>query len=191
MGGPGKLDLLAGRDVNLGLSAGIDTTGNLFNPNLPTATGADVTVMAGLGQGADYGTFLQKIVAPDPYNQGQLIAYVESLNGQSGLSFTQAETTFNALSLNQQRDFLNGIFFHQLLLSGEEANTLGYARGYAAIDALFPNSRTAVATGASPYAGDLDLTFSRIYTLSGGTISLFAPGGGVNVGLANPPTSVH
>jgi hypothetical protein len=39
--------------------------------------------------------------------------------------------------------------------------------------------------------GDIDLTFSRIYTLSGGNISLFAPGGLLNVGLANPPASLE
>jgi hypothetical protein len=190
VGGPGKLDILAGRDVSLGLSLGVVTTGNLTNPNLPTATGADLSVMAGLGQSPDYGTFLAKIVAPTPDNRAALVDYLESQTGESDLSFADAQAEFAQLGATQQRDFLNGLFFSELGLSGAEANSVGYARGYAAIDALFPNSRTAVATGASPYEGNVDLTFSRMYTLSGGTISIFAPGGLLNVGLANPPASL-
>ncbi len=36
----------------------------------------------------------------------------------------------------------------------------------------------------------MTLTSSQIYTLSGGNISLFVPGGRLDVGLANPPSSV-
>src|SRR5262249_41493590 len=50
---------------------------------------------------------------------------------------------------------------------------------------LFPNSRTS----SSSYSGDLTLAFSQIYTLNGGSINLLVPGGNVNVGLANPPSS--
>jgi hypothetical protein len=46
------------------------------------------------------------------------------------------------------------------------------------------------AGASSPYAGDISLTFSRIYTLAGGSISLLAPGGLLNVGLAVPPPSL-
>jgi len=77
-----------------------------------------------------------------------------------------------------------------LLLSGRAANSSGgsFAQGYAAIDALFPGSRTgSAAAKPGSYAGDLTLAFSRIYTLSGGNIELLVPGGLVDVGLANPP----
>jgi hypothetical protein len=115
------------------------------------------------------------------------------LNGQSDLSFPQAEADFNLLSSDQQRDFLNGIFFDQLQISGVDDNTVpgaGFQLGYAAIDALFPNSRSAVASGPSPYVGDLTMNFSQIYTDDGGAISLLVPGGSLNVGLANAPASV-
>ena len=76
-------------------------------------------------------------------------------------------------------------------LSGIAANTVpgaGFAEGYAAIDALYPGSRSAASGAvAGAYAGDLTLDFSRIYTLSGGDITLLAPGGRIDVGLANPP----
>ena len=42
-------------------------------------------------------------------------------------------------------------------------------------------------TPAGSYQGDLQLPFSSIYTLAGGSISLLAPGGILNVGVANPP----
>jgi hypothetical protein len=94
------------------------------------------------------------------------------------------------------------VFFNELLLSGRAQNTVpgaGFTRGYAAIDALFPGSRTG-SNGAldGSFAGDLTLAFSRIYTLSGGDINLVVPGGFksqspsgiIDVGLANPPPSL-
>jgi hypothetical protein len=194
VGGPGRLDVLAGRNVDLGFSSGITTVGNTTNPNLPTAEGADLTVIAGLGQASDnYSSFVSGIISPSATNQGLLVAYVESLTGQAGLSYATAGAEFAALSAEQQRPLIDQVFFETLSTSGLQANTdpqAGYSLGYAAIDALFPNSRTAVATGPSPYQGDISLTFSRIYTLSGGTISLLAPGGELDVGLANPPANV-
>jgi filamentous hemagglutinin family protein len=191
--GPGQLDVLAGRDVNLGFSGGIQTVGNTPNPNLPTAAGANLTVMAGLGQAPDTAAFVADIITPDTVNQGLLVAYVEGLTGQSGLTYTAALTEFSSLSADQQRPLINQVFFDQLSISGIQDNTepkLGFSTGYAAIDALFPNSRTAVATGPSPYQGDISLTFSRIYTTNGGTISLIAPGGELDVGLANAPAAL-
>ena len=194
VGGPGQVDVLAGRNVNLGFSSGITTVGATVNPNLPIATGAALTVMAGLGQATNnYSAFVAQIIAPDPTNQQLLVAYVESLSGQTGLSYASAASEFAALSPDQQRTLINQVFFDQLSISGLQANTepqLGYSLGYAAIDALFPNSRGAVASGPSPYAGDISLTFSRIYTLSGGGISLLAPGGELDVGLANAPANL-
>jgi filamentous hemagglutinin len=193
VGGPGRLDVLAGRNVNLGFSSGITTVGDTVNPNLPTASGADLTVSAGLGQAPAYAQFLSTIIAPNLTNQGLLINYVESLTGQSGLSYAQAQSEFSNLDADQQRPLIDQVFFDQLSASGLQANTdpqAGYSLGYAAIDALFPDSRAAVATGPSPYQGDISLTFSRIYTLSGGMISLLAPGGELDVGLANPPASL-
>jgi filamentous hemagglutinin len=190
VGGPGSLDLLAGRNIDLGLSHGITTTGSLNNPNLPMPQGANLTVMAGLGKGADYADFMNDIVVSDSANQELLTSFVEQTNSETGLTFSQALTQFGQLSTIQQSNFLNQIFFDELEQSGQEANSVGYGRGYAAIDALFPNSRTAVASGPSPYQGDISLTFSQIYTLSGGTISLFAPGGGLNVGLAVQPPNI-
>jgi hypothetical protein len=194
LGGPGTLDLLAGRNVDLGVSQGITTEGNLLNANLPTAAGAAINLLAGLGtQGADYARFLESIIVPSPSYQAELQSYVESQSNQTGLGFEQARTLFSSYSRQLQLPLIDGVFFNELLLSGREANAgkgLGFTRGYAAIDALFPNSRTASAVSADPYSGNLSLISSQIYTLSGGTISLLTPGGSIDVGLANPPAGV-
>jgi filamentous hemagglutinin len=195
VGGPGAVDVVAGRNVDLGFSEGIATIGNLKNPNLATAQGADLTVVAGLTQEADFGGFLKTIIDPSSVYMQTLVNYVEAQTGESGLTPAQANDAFTAFTVNQQRALIDQVFFSELLLSGREANATpgaGFARGYAAIDALFPMSRTStLAAGAtSPYVGDLSLTFSRLYTISGGNISLLVPGGQIDVGLANPPPGV-
>jgi filamentous hemagglutinin len=193
VGGPGRLDMLAGRNIDLGLSVGVTTVGNLFNPNLSTATGADITMIAGLGQNPDYAGFYKTIIAPSPLYQSQLIAYAESLSGQSDLTLAQAQAEFSAFSTDQQRPLVDNVFFSELNLSGLEANqtpSLGFTRGYTAINTLFPGSHAGGNAGSStPYSGNLQLTYSEIYTLSGGSIALLVPGGEVDVGVANPPAS--
>ena len=195
VGGPGAVDVVAGRNIDLGFSDGIATIGNLKNPNLAMAQGADLTIVAGLTQAADFGGFLKTIIEPSSVYQQSLVNYVEAQTGESGLTSAQATDAFTAFTVNQQRALIDQVFFAELLLSGREANTTpgaGFTRGYAAIDALFPMSRAAApaAGTASSYAGDLSLTFSRIYTISGGGISLLVPGGQIDVGLANPPPGV-
>jgi hypothetical protein len=193
VGGPGDVAILAGRTVSLGFSQGIVTTGNLLNPNLPTSQGADLTIVTGLGTQPDSGGFLNTVMTPSSSYRADLVSYVQSLQGSSGLSFAAAAQAFESLPPAQQQPLIDQVFFNELLLSGRAANTssAGFAQGYAAIDALFPGSRTG-STGAKrgSYAGDLTLAFSRIYTLSGGNIDLVVPGGLVDVGLANPPPSL-
>lgn len=201
VGGPGQLDVLAGRNLALGQSSvGIVTTGNLFNPNLATASGADLTVATGLGTTPDFHGFLNNIIANSAPFKAELVSYVESLNAgkspntSAGLSFADATTAFSALSVDQQRPLIDQVFFQALLASGRAANStpgVGFSDGYKAIDVLFPHSRPDTSGAiAGAYAGDLTLNFSRIYTLSGGNINLVVPGGLVNVGLANPPPTL-
>jgi filamentous hemagglutinin len=192
LSGPGSIDVLTGRNLNFGFGNGLVTLGNLVNANLPTSQGANANVLVGYGtQGADLSGFVNQIIAPSAAYQGQLIGYVESLEGTSGLTFAQAESQFAGLSSSQQTALVDNVFFNELLLSGRAANSgtgVGFQQGYNAIDALFPGSRSS--TTASPYAGNLTLTTSRIYTDSGGNISILVPGGEVDVGLANPPPTV-
>jgi filamentous hemagglutinin len=194
VGGPGSLMLLAGRDIDLGFSNGVTTVGNLRNPNLPTAAGANITMVAGLGDNLNdpsYASFYEQIIAPSATYQKQLVSYVESLTGESDLSTEQADAEFQAFAPIRQQALIDSVFFQELALSGQEANQPkgGFTRGYSAIDALFPGSRTGTAGSTnSAYQGDLNLTYSQIYTDAGGDISLFAPGGSINVGLAVAPS---
>jgi filamentous hemagglutinin family protein len=200
LGGPGALDILAGRNLSLGFSlGGVVTTGNLLNASLPTSQGASITMMTGLATKPDFADFVSSIIAPSTAYQADLINYVQSLEGSSGLTFADAETAFLALTPEQQQPLIDKEFFHELLLSGraEAANPkVGFAEGYKAIDALFPQSRD---PNSEAYSGDLTLDYSRIYTLSGGDINLIVPGGikggspsgKIDVGLANPPASLQ
>lgn len=191
VGGPGRLDLLAGGTINLGFSVGVTTVGNLHNPNLETASGASITMMAGFGQTPSYANFLTSIVEPSSTYQQQLVSYVESITGETGLSLADAESRFSEFGPDIQRPFIDGVFFSELNASGLAASAnpkAGYSRGYAAIEALFPGTpQGSGATGSYASHGDIDLTYSQIYTDSGGSINLLDPGGSINVGLANAP----
>ncbi len=107
IGGPGRLDLIAGRDVALGTSGGVRSIGNFNNPNLLTAlgfgpeSGADISVLAGIGgvaEYAEYAGFAENYLAPfvEPAgfdNSGQLIDFVLSGAFQGDLvAFVSDET---------------------------------------------------------------------------------------------------
>jgi hypothetical protein len=212
VGGPGRLDILAGRDVDFGFSQGASTVGGILNPALAkrdgvNLDGADLTVLAGLANGMDAMGFVNTIVSKTTDNKNRFISYVQAETGKKNLKFdsesedehgqkqASAIDLFKELDPLVQRPFVLETFFRELVLSGREANSdpkLGFTRGYAAIDALFPKSRrTSEQDPPSPYVGNINLAFSKIYTLDGGTISLVAPGGLLNVGLANPPPRLN
>jgi hypothetical protein len=101
--------------------------------------------------------------------------------GDDSLTAEQSLSAFKVLSPAVQSQYLQLLFFNELLESGLEASGAegSYQRGYDAIATMFP---------ADSYEGDLNLFFSRIYTTNGGDITLFAPGGVVNAGLASAST---
>ncbi len=71
IGGPGNLLVESGRNVDLGISTGIQSFGNLLNPNLPSV-GASVTIETGLGSSLaqpEYGNFFTQFGNPDSSNQ--------------------------------------------------------------------------------------------------------------------------
>jgi filamentous hemagglutinin family protein len=194
LSGPGQLEVIAGRNISLGYSQGITTFGNLLNPDLATAEGAAITVLAGLGAPIGIGgtgsanDYVSKIIGASPTYQQDLVSYTENLTGESDLSFDAAAQSFRDLPLTQQLPLIDRVFFAELTQSGQEANQVpsaGFGRGYSDIDSLFPGSRSS--SQPSPDSGDLTLGYSRIYTLAGGSISLLVPGGGIDVGLTNPP----
>jgi filamentous hemagglutinin family protein len=191
VGGTGFLDLLAGRDLDLAFSQGITTSGRLLNASLPVS-GADISVFAGLSQAFDVSSFLANVVAPVVDYQSDLIGFVRQVTGKAYGAFAAALQAFKLLQREQQLPFVTSTFFKELVKAGRDANSdpgSNFKRGYAAIATLFPGSPVAapVGAGSDPYAGDIRLAFSRIYTLGGGNIALLVPGGLVDVGLATPP----
>lgn len=187
LGGPGRLEVLAGDDVDLGTGGGIVTRGNLNNPFLPEQ-GAAVTVMSGLGAAPAYGAFAARYLDPasalSAPHRDTLLAYLRSL-GQEPVDAADAYARFAALDADLKQPLLHDVFFAELRATGRAAVAEGgsdpgrYRRGFEAIATLFPGA----GAEGSPYRGDISLFFSQIRTDQGGNIDLFAPGGRVNAGL--------
>ncbi|MGO1079013.1 filamentous haemagglutinin family protein, partial [Inquilinus sp. CA228] len=203
VGGPGRLEVSAGRNIDLGYGQGILTDGNLRTSVLPDQ-GADIAVIAGLGsdQQRDLTAFLTRYLDPalytglDVYLQAgdgssiytaQMIAYVEALTGRSGLDAATAFALFRALPRQQQDSLVQDILFAELRASGREANDPASPRfgatdrGYAAADAMFPGDG---------YAGGITMRDSQIKTQRGGDISILVPGGGIQLGANTEETGV-
>jgi filamentous hemagglutinin family protein len=189
--GPGQLQLAAGRNVNLGTSSGISTRANLLNPVLAPG-GASVSVEAGLGGGApQIASFITQYVDGSDQFDSEVTAFVQSIEGSSGLSAVQAKQQFDAMNSQLQRSFVEQLFFDLLRYYGRKEASSGngdFSGAFAAIQTLFPGANPS-AGQSNPYAGNIDLYFSRIYTQQGGGISLLAPGGNIDVGLALAPAS--
>ena len=194
--GPGTLEVLAGRNLNLGVgpnnsdgtAVGITSIGKTANPYLPFE-GANVVAGAGIGAAGfdasqmNFGNFIAQFLAP---GTAASAIYLPELGASMGLSSDSSSqqiwTTFNQLSSARQDALALNIFYLVLRDAGRDHNNPAspnagsYADGNAAIKALF---------GDGPWSspGDISLTSREIKTTNGGDITLFAPGGGLNVGL--------
>jgi filamentous hemagglutinin family protein len=122
-----------------------------------------------------------------------LEAYVGQVTGETNLSADAARHAFGKLSSRLQDLFVDQVLFAEITTQGTLAVSSGshdYRAAFAALTTLFPAVDPTVLTSQSTLRyGDIELYFSRMYTLQGGSISLLAPGGEVNVGLAQPPSS--
>jgi filamentous hemagglutinin len=201
--GPGGLQVTAGRNVNLGTADGIITIGNTTvntgaqpqgNPALPSM-GAGVSVEAGVGYEApQYTAFIQQYVQNSSDFDTETVSFVEQVTGQNNLTSGEAKLVFAGMPAAEQRTFVEELFLALLEKYGTEAAKSGdnadFAGAYAAIQQLFPGANPDLSKSQTdPYSGDISLYFSQIYTEAGGSIALLAPGGGVNAGLAEAPTS--
>ncbi len=140
--------------------------------------GAGVSILAGIGTGADYAAFAELYLDPanqanlalpitDPANQGKVqqsysSALLTWLQQNYGYTGTQAGALAYFLSpadvpLASQDAFLRDIFFNELLASGQQYNDptsrfyRSYVRGRQAITALLPgqNGQTTPTSGAA------------------------------------------
>lgn len=161
LAGPGTLDIRAGRQLNLGASAGVETVGNLYNTTLPS-TGASVKLAAGLDASLDtaglagfLNTYLAASGAPSGANyRDDLVNYVrQTLKQGDGVSYSYAD----ALSLLQGFSEKGQIAFVKMVLAQEFVRTyLAPGKAYAA-----SWTQAAADAGVAPnvYAGK---TFERI-----------------------------
>jgi hypothetical protein len=193
--GPGTLELVAGRNVDLGTSAGVTSRGNTVDTGL-TGPGASVSILAGVGDPntQNYSTFINDYLTTSSLYTSDLISYMQPLLGGSPTA-AQALSAFQALPTAEQAPLIQTIFFDELLASGTAAAPAGplhlnFTRGYDAIEALFPDSVPSLSGNKpNPYSGNISLFFSKVYTLAGGSVNLLAPGGLVDVGLAAAPAT--
>jgi filamentous hemagglutinin len=176
--------LAAGRDLIY--PALRDPNGNIF----PSSSGVDIQgpgrLLVQVGRNIDLGASNGISSLGDTSNaaladQGADIILIGGLNGHAPQLAAFADKYDVAADLPVVLDK----FYDILRVSGRRNAALpndqrSYADAFDAIKILFP---------ATDYTGSMDMFFSRVYTLDGGDIDVLMPGGGVNVGLAAPPSS--
>jgi len=107
--GPGDLVVLAGRNIDMGASAGIVSVGDLNNPVLADQ-GANITALAGLGDGrVDVNAFAEKVlkktdtatgewVADYTHYRQRLLREISRVSGDAQLTDADADAAFAALN---------------------------------------------------------------------------------------------
>ncbi|MDP8568202.1 filamentous haemagglutinin family protein [Methylophilus aquaticus] len=191
--GPGDLIVQAGRDINLGNSAGILSRANNVNPNLPT-NGANITVLAGVGEkGADIAGFISLYI--DPQGRGPLSlqdasalndyrskvnaivqTYMEKIT-QKSLTVVEAMQLYLALDTEKQAPLVYDVFSKEMVFAIKDyVQTANTERGDAVINGLFPSQNS--------YSGNISMYQSQIVTARDGNINLLLPGGLLNAGVA-------
>jgi filamentous hemagglutinin len=181
IGGPGSIQILAGRDLDLGTGPnnadgtgiGFSTVGNNRNPYLPF-DGAHLIAGAGLGPATS-------LLGSELAMQDFIDEFVSGGDGDAYLTELGVDD-FDSLPAEEQARVALEVFYLILRDAGRGFNDPAspgfgnYDTGFAAIESLFG--------GGAGGEGDI-LTRSRsIRTRSGGNISLFAPAGALTLSNA-------
>ena len=185
--GPGTLEVLTGRNLDLGVGAGnsdgtgtgITSIGNSRNPYLDFA-GANIIAAAGIGEASslsssrvDFPAFIAKYV-----KAGDGSAHLQELG------YTQNE--FDALASEMQDQIALRVFYLVLRDAGRDHNNpdkpgyKNYTSGTEAIASLFPGNL---------WNGSINTESRDIRTKNGGDINLLTPGGGLTLAtttIGNP-----
>jgi hypothetical protein len=194
--GPGTLEVLAGRDLNLGVgdnnldgtAVGITSIGNGRNPYLPFA-GADIVAGAGIGVASGlsqstlgFASFIGQFLNPDlaPVEAARYLPDAAVLLGMTDASNTDVWNAFNELSTERQDQIALDTFYLVLRDAGRDHNDPD-SPGFNNFDAA--NNAIAALFPGDDWVGDISLTSREIKTQNGGGINLFAPGGAVTVGF--------
>ena len=160
LAGPGMLEIEAGRQLNLGKSAGVETVGNRYNATLPDQ-GASVRMAAGIDptlDGTAFDAFLENYLKADGAPSGEnyrddLVAYVKrTLNlGTTALGYDVALALLGGMSDAAK------IAFAKAVLAQEFGRTyLAAGKPYAQ---LWSGAAAAAGVTADEYAGR---TFERV-----------------------------
>ncbi|KVS74127.1 filamentous haemagglutinin family protein [Burkholderia cepacia] len=207
---------------------GIDAVGNANNPNLPHES-ANVNVLFGVGPGVDLPGFISTYIAPGsavagvPSATPALIAFMEQYDAGLGvdtglqvdkdkaltrvgqLTADEAWKQFQALPSYVQQLFAEKVLFGILAQVGVDFNDPAsqysgqYARGYQAINTLFPasfgytaNNLGGGSNGANKQVatGNLDIRSTTIQTQQGGDVTILGPGGQALVGSTTAPPQI-
>jgi filamentous hemagglutinin len=203
IGGPGRLHLIATRNVDLGASQGVLSVGNANNPYL-SEQGADIMVMPGAGAVADYNAIINAYIEPSSQYANiylpKLTEYMRKRTGDATLDSVKALATFKSLNKQSQATFVNQVFYAELDSGSGNGKKPDYSRAERAILTMFPDFTTnanlvskpgsitetfgKIADEAITYAGSLNLFYSQVKSERGGNIELLVPGGDINAGLA-------
>ncbi|KLU24892.1 filamentous hemagglutinin [Caballeronia mineralivorans PML1(12)] len=214
--------------VNTGVVTGIDAVGNANNPNLPHES-ANVQVLFGVGPGINDAAFISAYIDPASTVSGipsatpALIAFMEQYdagqvvdtglaadkaaaqNSVGTLTAAVAWSQFKALPGYVQQLFAEQVLFSVLTAVGQDFNNPSspffsqYARGYQAINTLFPaslgytaNSLGGGVNGASQpvNTGNLDIRSTTIQTQQGGNVAILGPGGQALIGSTSAPPAI-
>jgi hypothetical protein len=209
--GPGALEITAGRNIVMDDKVSVTSLGPILAGDL--RPGASIVMQAGVGaNGGDYQRFVaaylnpaNQLAAGEPLSasggkvaktyENELVAWLTERFGFAGDS-EQAVAYFMQLPAEQQRVFAREVYFAELEAGGREYNESGgvrqgsYARGRAAIAALFPEKD--VAGNTITYQGDIRLFGGAgVHTNFGGSIQMLTPGGSQTFGIEGvaPPAS--
>lgn len=193
LGGPGRLDVTAGRNLDLRTSAGFQTVGNQRNPQLPANQGASISLTVGAGaSGPDYVGFAAIYLAPAASGliarsyAGEMLAWMRGRVGNQDLDAATAWALFQALPESDRAALIRQIFYKELAFVGDreapkDPAKRGYTDGFAAIARLFPTLQS---------GGDLSMIYSQVKTLQGGSINILVPNGRIDAGVTVVPTSL-
>ncbi|WP_396332881.1 filamentous haemagglutinin family protein [Burkholderia anthina] len=207
---------------------GIDAIGNADNPALPHES-ANINVLFGVGPGVDNAAFISAYIDPasavpgvpsatpaliafmEQYDAGQVIDTGLARDKQAAqarvgsLTAGDAWKQFQALPSYVQQLFAEQVLFSVLSRVGLDYNDAAspyyqqYARGYQAINTLFPSALGYTANnlgggtnGANHpvTTGNLDIRSTTIQTQQGGNISILGPGGRALIGSTSAPPAI-
>ncbi|XHR27958.1 MAG: filamentous hemagglutinin family protein [Chthoniobacteraceae bacterium] len=186
--GPGTLEISAGRNIQMGDNTSVTSIGPIVAGD--NRSGASITMMAGMGDGADWSAIRTRYLSVNLDDEAEVTTkvYTEELSEwlADRYSFTGTDegalAYFDALAPEQQRIFLRQVYFAELKAAGREYNDPtssryhSYLRGREAIAALFPENRE--------YSGSVTMYGnSGISTLFGGDITILTPGGRQVIGV--------